>query len=381
MPLDPSRQEAIERWMVRRGIPHFIDRYSASEDVLTRALPVLTLVFLAEVVGAPRFGWPWWGNALAVLGGFAILLGAWAITNRIRGRRPLARPERVGLPELAVFVLVPALLPAVFGGQVRDALWVAGANLVLVAGIYLVTSYGLVPMTRWAAVRLVRQLGDTLTLFTRGLPLLLVAFTFLFINAEVWQVAGSASTTALAAVLGLFLALGVLFVVVRLPREMATLNRFPAAGDGERLLAGTPAQGLAITAREGPPLTRRQWGNVALVMLFTQLLRVVLAGAIVGAFFLLFGVVLVGEEVIASWVGAAPDVLGTVTVSGRDHVLSAELVRVAAFLSGFAALYFTVYLSTDATFREEFLEDLQEEVHQAFAVRAAYLEATEGQAA
>jgi hypothetical protein len=44
--------EDIERWLVRRGIPHFIDRYGASRDVLTRAIPAPTLVFLFEVFGA-----------------------------------------------------------------------------------------------------------------------------------------------------------------------------------------------------------------------------------------------------------------------------------------------------------------------------------------
>jgi len=73
--MEQSRVEDIERWLVRRGIPHFIDRYSASRDVLTRAIPVLTLVFVFEVFGAAQLEWRWWANLLAVAGGFAILLG------------------------------------------------------------------------------------------------------------------------------------------------------------------------------------------------------------------------------------------------------------------------------------------------------------------
>ena len=65
-------------------------------------------------------------------------------------------------------------------------------------------------------------------------------------------------------------------------------------------------------------------------------------------------------------------------IFGTAHVLTWELIRVAVFLSGFAALYFTVYLTTDATFREEFFEDTVAEVRQAFAVRAAYLEVIKG---
>ena len=89
----------------------------------------------------------------------------------------------------------------------------------ILAVVYIVTSYGLVPMARWAFIQVFRQLGGTLALFTQGLPLLLLAFLFLFINAEVWQVAGTLDDAYLVAVLGLFLTLGVLFIVSRLPRE------------------------------------------------------------------------------------------------------------------------------------------------------------------
>src|SRR5690606_17668150 len=36
----------VERWFLQRGIPHFIHGYRATEDVFTRALPVLLLVIL-----------------------------------------------------------------------------------------------------------------------------------------------------------------------------------------------------------------------------------------------------------------------------------------------------------------------------------------------
>ena len=107
----------IERWLTKRGIPHFIDQYSASRDVLTRAIPLLTAIFLFQVFGAAEMDWRWWANGLAVAGGFALLVGAWALINRMRDRPMLERPQRIGWVEMTVFVLVPALLPLVFGGQ------------------------------------------------------------------------------------------------------------------------------------------------------------------------------------------------------------------------------------------------------------------------
>ena len=57
--------------------------------------------------------------------------------------------------------------------------------------IYLWSSYGLGPMIRWGARRGRGQLTGLGPLVARALPLLLLFTTFLFINAEVWQVAGA----------------------------------------------------------------------------------------------------------------------------------------------------------------------------------------------
>ncbi len=49
---DAELIETTERWFLARGIPHFIEDYRATDDVFTRALPVLALVFLVELLGA-----------------------------------------------------------------------------------------------------------------------------------------------------------------------------------------------------------------------------------------------------------------------------------------------------------------------------------------
>jgi hypothetical protein len=96
-----------ERWFLKRGLPHFIADYSPTRDVLTRAVPLLTLIFLFEVANAPKREFPIWLDIVAVSVGFGILLGAWMLANRIRGRPLLARPVDVGVFEIAVFVLAP----------------------------------------------------------------------------------------------------------------------------------------------------------------------------------------------------------------------------------------------------------------------------------
>ncbi len=153
-----TEQAAYERRFRRAGLPLFIEDYTATGDVFTRAVPLLALVFIGEVLGAIDLDWSVWANLGAAAGGLAIVLGAFAMVNLLRGRPPLAVPDDVGRIELAGFVIVPAVLPLVFGGQITSALVTAAANLVLLILILGVVGFGLVSIVRWAAGRLVGQL-------------------------------------------------------------------------------------------------------------------------------------------------------------------------------------------------------------------------------
>lgn len=369
--------EAVERWFVGRGIPHFIADYSASRDVLTRAVPILSLVFVVELVGALNRDWPWWANVLAAAGGLGIMVGGLAVSNSVRDRPLLARPDSVGLPDLSVFVLVPALLPLVFGGRIGGALLTAGGNLVLVGLIYVVTSYGLLPMTTWGLGRLLRQIGDLAGLLVRALPLLLLFVTFLFINAEVWQVSANLTGGFFWATIGLFFAIGTVFIVTRLPREVGRLATFDHDDAVFRLARGTPATDLGRPegVRATPGLSRREWGNIGLVLLFSQGLQILLVTVIIGIFFVAFGLLVMEPSVIATWTTQAPHELASLDLWGRAVPVTEELLRVAGFLAAFSGLYFTVVAMTDATYREEFYEDVVAEVREALAVRAVYLAA------
>jgi hypothetical protein len=140
-------------------LPLLIEDNSAYEDIFTRAVgTLLSLVVTGELRSAVDRAWPWWGNVLALLGGLAIVVGGVAIVNQRRGWPRLSIPDRVGPIELAAFVLVPALLPLVFGAQVRARV-TAAANLALLLVTYLVVGIGLLSILRWTAIRLVGQLA------------------------------------------------------------------------------------------------------------------------------------------------------------------------------------------------------------------------------
>src|SRR5262249_44637967 len=140
---DRERLESYEESFRRAGLPLLSEDISAWEDIFNRAAPLLGLVLIGELLGAGNLDWTWWQNVLAVAGGLAIRLVAIVLVNRARGRPVRAIPERLGKTELAGFVLIPAVLPLIFGGQLGSAAATAGANLLLLLLIYAVVGLGL----------------------------------------------------------------------------------------------------------------------------------------------------------------------------------------------------------------------------------------------
>lgn len=379
-PVDAQLIAATERWFLRRGTPHLIDGYRAGDDVLTRALPALLLVFLLELLGAANLAWPWWQSVLAVAGGGVAAVALWALVNRARGRRWSQLPDSVGPVEIGLFLVVPTALPLVFGGQVGSAAASLAGNAALLGGIYLVTSYGLVPLTRWALGQTARQVGAVLELFGRALPLLLLFGFALFINTEVWQVATALDGLLFWTTVTFVVGLGLAFLLVRLPSE---LGRLRAQLTGDALVAACGSSPVAEVAAEvaaepggvaSVPLSRRQQGNVLLVLLFSQAVQVLLVTVSVGAFFFVFGLIAIRPVVVATWLGDIDaGVLATWTWFGRELQVSRGLIHVSGFLAVLSGFYFTVYVITDATYREEFFTEILDQVRQSLAVRNVYL--------
>jgi hypothetical protein len=132
-------------------------------------------------------------------------------------------------------------------------------------------------------------------------------------------------------------------------------------------MAATPVEQATAS-----PLRPREWGNVGLVALFSQGLQIFIVSVLIGAFFVVLGVLLVSTATTLDWAGEV-HVLATWTLGERNLVVTEQLLRVAGFLTAFSGLNFTVYLLTDPTYRAEFRGEVVGELRQAFAVRAAYL--------
>jgi hypothetical protein len=350
---DAERLREYETGFRRAGLPLFSEHVSAYEDVFNRAAPLLGLVLLGELLGAGNLDWSWWQNVLAVAGGLVILLVAIALVNRARGRPLRAIPERLGKTELAGFILIPALLPLIFGGQVGSALLTAGANVLLLALIYAVVGLRLFSIVRWVLERIVAQLRSAFTLLARAVPLLAIFVLLSFPTQELWEIFSNPTRGVYAVILGLLAVLAAAFLAVRLPREAQAVER--------------------EVGQEGAPLRRVQLFNVQLVMFVSQAIQVLLVSVMIGAFLTVFGVLAVDDSIRTDWLGAPGRELLHFHLFGERLELTSQLLRVATGLAAFSGFYFSIAIFTDSTYREEFLGELTSEMRRSFKDRAGYL--------
>ncbi|WP_141013876.1 hypothetical protein [Nocardioides sambongensis] len=250
----PATRAACEAWFVAHGLPYFVDRH---RDAVVRGLRRGRLLVLLAV---------------------GMVLG------------------------LLVGVTVGVL------GTTATGLAAAMTTLGLVAAGYAVATLRAWLILTWAVRRTFGSLGLLLPLITRALPLLLLFVTFLFINAEVWQVAAGLDGGVLWVIVLLFAGIAVGFLLTRLPEELGKVDR---SVDGARLVAacsGTPLEPAAteLAARSGEAIVVAevnglQKANLLLVLLVAQALQVLLLSLAVFAFFIVFGVVAISPDVVESW--------------------------------------------------------------------------------
>ena len=315
---DPVK--STERWFYAHGLPYFVESEQREVD---------------EALGRGR---------LTTVAGVAVLVAA-------------AAGVGVGLWDTDV------------SSGVLTAMVAFGAVLVG----YAVVELRVWPILRWTMRRTLGSLRLLFPLVTRALPLLLLFITFLFINAEVWQVTASMDGALLWVVVLLFSGLAVVFLLVRLPEEVDQVSHDSSDEHLRERVRGTPVAD-AVADVELSDVERRsvrglQRANLLLVLLVAQATQVVVLSLAVFAFFVLFGRLTITDSVITAWTQDpdAPHALGTTWLG------SLELFQVSVFLAAFSGLYFTVYAVTDQLYREQFFTNVSNELERAVSVRAVYL--------
>ncbi len=375
---NPTEQRtAIEDWFLHRGVPQLIVDYSPSRDILTRAAPLLYIVFVAELTLVVASRWP---VLLRLLTAAGILLAStliWVASNRLRGRAVFADVTRFGVLEVAAFSFGPPVAALVSGGGWPTALWLLGGNLTLLALTYAVTSYALIPLAIWALFLTVRQLRTVLPVVGRILPTLLLFSVFMFLNAEMWKVASELPLGLFAITMGLFAGLGAVLTWLRLPAQVDELGEFGGWGEVARECGDAPCG--SVTSRSPDeavpaiPLHSRERLNVTLLLFTSQFVQALIVTAIVTALYVGFGMLTISTVTFEQWVGYPPSVLGpTVRLFGTDVYLSVELLKTAGFIGAIGGMQFLVTSLVDKDYQREFFGEVRSELRQVFAVRAVY---------
>ena len=376
---------SIERWFIAQGLPHAIHDYSASTDVLTRASPFLSFVFLLETTASFGDRFTGWKQAVVFGAGVLILLAGVVGINSLRGRPRLQRPDDIGVLEVFLFVFGPAALPVLFGtARTEGFVLIVALNIALLTVTYFIVSFGLVPMLRVGVHQIAHEVGGLGRLMLRSLPLLLLFATFLFINAEMWQVAHDFTFSLYLISIGLVMGVAFVFLVVRVPRETRDLSVFTSWSEIASLATASSAP---IPSVERPwladppsvqPLSRLDRINVGVLLFMRQAVQVTLVAAVIGAFYILFGLVTVREHTIIQWTDIADaegfaerTLWSTDTLDGL--AVTWELLAVSGFIAAFSALQFAVSLTTDTNYRDEFFAEAANDVQRVLAVRALYL--------
>ncbi|MFT7474585.1 MAG: hypothetical protein ACI81L_001510 [Verrucomicrobiales bacterium] len=373
--------DATENWFVHNGIPHFIDDFTASEDVWTRAVGFLTFVFFSEMFltfGRDVSGWQQLG---AFIGGLALVGAGIVAVNRLRGRSNFARPEEIGIGELALFVTIPPVLALIGGHRTTiEFFGVVLLNILVLIGIYLVVSWGLFSMVRWGLVAMWVHLTRVVQLLGRVLPLMLLFSAFLFLNAEIWQVVNDLPLVLFSIVVGALVFIGLSFLIGSMQGAIHGLRFFDDWAEVGRELDGTPLEGCDTSVFPGSPehvpLGRAARTNLTLRLVVGLSAQVLLVTGLIFGFYVLFGVLTVREDTVLQWttLSSSADVtLGSFSLNGERMIVTSLHLVTAGFVAAFSGLQFAVSLVTDDTYREEFVAESNAEVRQAIAVRAAYL--------
>lgn len=284
---------------------------------------------------------------------------------------------------LATLALVVVLLGAAVGGLAwasetsygaGPALWLTVTGLAVLW--YAATALHARPILGFALSRTLGSVRFLVPMASRAIPLLLVFVTFLFVNAEAWEMTTNLPFGQLWVTVLLMFGLAVLFLLVRLPEEVDRVDDEVDDAFVVRACAGTPLEQASREVAADPDIDPQEhaqvsgferW-NLILVLLVIQSVQVLLLSVTVFVFFMLFGSLVMETETQLSWTGrdaipAAPFL---------PHV-SLSLMKVSLFLASFSGFYFTVSAVTDDTYRRQFFSVVESQLERAVGMRAVYL--------
>ncbi|MEZ0106998.1 hypothetical protein ABH920_000989 [Catenulispora sp. EB89] len=404
----------VEKWFIKRGLPHFIENYKATDDVFTRALPLfVVLVVLQMGLELTSKTVTWKDRLIGGAIGLAAVLVIMLVANLVRQPRRWYRwPRKIGPLEITLLVLLGPVV-----GKLSGAGWGAvvadfAANIGVLGLAYLLVAYAILPVLKWALRHSFEELGNLGNLASKALPMLALFGTFLFLNVDMWHIASSFDKRSQLWYTALFFAaITLLFLMVRLPGEIKDLQGDYYLEAVVAASADTPLhEHVGELDDELPQLRtdRRQRVNMLFVLAFTQVIQILLLSVVVFLYFVTLGKLAVTDGQIADWlktpeckVALPKHDLGTIQrlcgfdeeqakawykiiepgrlfgfparVPGTQLFFSEPLLRTAILLTTFSAFFFAVSAVTDEAYRKDFFESITGRLAKCLTVRCGYV--------
>ena len=375
--LSESTISDVENWLLARGVPHLVADYTSEERIWTRARPYLIIAFVLQIFLSFGDRFSGWSQAGVFTLGLVVVGSAVAALRRWRSVDPFDVKGGVGWEQLAFFVVVPTVVSALSG---TDVAWTMGivavGNILFLALMYIIVGFGLVPLTRWALGTLSGHLFALSRLLARTLPVVMVLTVFMFINAEIWQVALLARWEAVAVACAALAVIGTLFVGMSADDivETAQQNTIDDPTLAAAHLDETPLAGW-IPSDDSLDLDLGARVNLRLVVVFSIGVQVVLVAALIGLTYVGFGLLLVPFDVLEAWGGdnaADYTILAEGTIFGVTRTLTAEHLAVSALVAMMSGLSVAASAITDDAYARNFTVRLREELGQSLVVARTY---------
>ncbi|MCT7366251.1 hypothetical protein [Mycolicibacterium llatzerense] len=369
---------AAETWFLRRGLPAVLRPGALVRRLWQRSAPALAgfavfmtnSIIVVAVTGQHTInidGQPtrtdWFILALLLLVAPVALFVGWQV-SRISSWRNRAAAA-------AVSVAV-CLAGAVLGGPGPRV----GGNLVYVGLIIVVilacTATGIGSILGWALDVTAHSLSLMGNLFVRALPVMLLT-VLVFFNTYVWLMAAIVSRARLWGALGFLSLIAVAFVIastVDRVRPILTASTPDTPEAQLEVLADTPFAKMAAVGQR-IPLSRIERVNVVFVLAMSQVLQLLIVALVTAFIFLVLGLILIDPKLLAEWTrnNGTPDG----TVFGMTLPIPESLIQTTLFLGALTFMYITARTTTDASYREEFVDPQVDSLRRRLDARDRYL--------
>lgn len=407
----------VEKWFIKRGLPHFIENYKATEDVFNRALPLFVVLVVFQMgLELTSKSVTWKDRLIGGALGLAAVAVVILVANLVRQPQRWYRwPRKIGPVEITLLVLLGPVVGKLSGARWSAVLADFFANIGVLALVYLLTAYAILPVLKWALRHSFEELGNLGNLASKALPMLALFGTFLFLNVDMWHIASSFDNRSQLWYTTLFFAaITFLFLMVRLPGEVKNLQGDYYLEAVIAAAADTPLhEHVGDLDDELPQLrtNRRQRVNMLFVLAFTQVIQILLLSVVVFVYFVSLGKLAVTDGQVADWLRTPecpklpfkpahnPEAYmqacgfaneeqakawmkiidpGTLfgfqaRVPGTNLAFSEPLLRTAILLTTFSAFFFAVSAVTDEAYRKDFFESITGRIAKCLTVRCGYV--------